>query len=1221
MFIKSLSVCLLNVYGQLQSKLENPDFLNYINDYDILIFNESWGNKNSVYKIEGYQSPFVKYRNKRRGAKRDSGGVACFYKNHIKEGISEIFWSFEDGVIVKLDKSFFSLENHVFLVCPYLSPSNSTRNAANSGIEVFDMLADKISELRFEGDVCLIGDLNSRIANFNFSCTPDDIDDRYISDLLISDGTIFTSDLEAVNFSLERTSKDTVTNEYGRNLIQLMQSTQMICLNGIAHNDKNVGNFTYSETRGNKLFQSVVDYVICSKGVLSSIENFTVHNSNIHSDHVLLSFDLKCNIVKQSENKPSVCSRHTKKVWKENLADQFIENINSDTVSTTLIDISNDLRQCMSNTVSQSTDVADTIRQNVLRICDILNSAGENHVATHYYDSIDSRGNEREYDRELGRGNNHSTKSPWYDKSLQQLRAKFKKAESNHNVTQSVADKVIMCKLRNSYRKMCRLRRRSSKMKEADSLVSLIKTNSREFWKKIKKKRKNKVGDCDFVKYFKELSNLKSSINSETQSFLNASEQKEKNVSVEVLDQEIIMDELETAIKSLKSNKASGIDGIINEFIRFSPSPVKEAILLLFNAILQTGCFPEIWAKGEIVPVYKKGNINDPSNFRGIFLISCLGKVFSSILNSRLNEWAESNDIFCNNQFGFRKEKSVTDCIFTIHGLIEHFLSNSTQFFCSFVDLKKAFDFIDRRCLWYKLDLNGVSSKLINLIKDMYGKIKLRVRQTASSFLKNKNSNTDKSNRKNHSNDENERNTFFENEDFVESDDFFTSTAGVFQGESLSPFLFSMYLNDLDTFLKDSEDVGVQLDYFLLTIIMFADDMVLFSKTRQGLQNALDALSKYCSLWGMSVNTSKTKCMAFKNGGKISKLDTWTYENAKLETVNKFKYLGFILSSSGKFAQSIAAMADQGRVALFNMKTSLNCYADLDLKTKLKLFNCFISPVIENACEVWGFCKADKLDTLYLGFLKSILGVRKSIPSVFIYRELNLYPLKLNRYIRIFKYWLKIKDLHTNNPVKAVYNMLKNDYDSQPDVINWVSLFVKLLNESGLGYIWTNQNNLIEKNSYYIALFKDRIQDIILQEFNSDLDNVSNNRLYKHLDHDFYGKDYLRLIKQNHLRVAISRFRLGSHNFMIERGRWTRPITQYTHRLCKTCDELEDEMHVFLECQRYNVLRRKYLPSKLYEKPSMFKFIDFLQKADGKILSDLAIFCSKVLKDYDENQL
>ena len=105
----------------------------------------------------------------------------------------------------------------------------------------------------------------------------------------------------------------------------------------------------------------------------------------------------------------------------------------------------------------------------------------------------------------------------------------------------------------------------------------------------------------------------------------------------------------------------------------------------------------------------------------------------------------------------------------------------------------------------------------------------------------------------------------------------------------------------------------------------------------------------------MTVNTSKTKCVAFKNGGKFAKVDQWTYENTPLETVNQFKYLGFILSSSGEFAQSIASLADQGRTALFNMKSSLNCYADLDLeleKTKLKLFNCFISPVIENSCEV-----------------------------------------------------------------------------------------------------------------------------------------------------------------------------------------------------------------------------------------------------------------------------
>ena len=283
------------------------------------------------------------------------------------------------------------------------------------------------------------------------------------------------------------------------------------------------------------------------------------------------------------------------------------------------------------------------------------------------------------------------------------------------------------------------------------------------------------------------------------------------------------------------------------------------------------------------------------------------------------------------------------------------------------------------------------------------------------------------------------------------------------------------------------------------------------------------------------------------------------------------------------------------------------------------MFHCLVSPVLENACEIWGFCQADKLDTIYLGFLKSVLGVRKSTPSVFVYRELNLYPLKLNRCLRIFKYWLKILSLPSNNPVKLVYNILKEDSQVQPQTVNWVSLLKKMLNESGLGYLWEGQNSLTDQKSYYCAVFKDRIQDIILQNYNLDLNNVSNNRLYKHIDHDFYGKDYLRTINKNHLRIALTKMRLGSHNFMIERGRWSRPTIQYTHRLCKTCDMLEDEMHIFFQCDRYSDLRQKYLPKHIHNHPSMFKFITYLHKAEGKLLTNLATFCYKVFKDYDEN--
>ena len=122
---------------------------------------------------------------------------------------------------------------------------------------------------------------------------------------------------------------------------------------------------------------------------------------------------------------------------------------------------------------------------------------------------------------------------------------------------------------------------------------------------------------------------------------------------------------------TFKNAKSSGFDGIINEFIKHASTLFKQVLLKLFNAIFNTGIFPKVWAIGEIVPIHKKGDVNDPSNYRGITLMSCLGKLFTSIINNRLTNWAEENHVYCENQFGFRKEKGTTDCKFILHGIIE----------------------------------------------------------------------------------------------------------------------------------------------------------------------------------------------------------------------------------------------------------------------------------------------------------------------------------------------------------------------------------------------------------------------------------------------------------------------------------------------------------------------------------------------------------------------
>ena len=83
---------------------------------------------------------------------------------------------------------------------------------------------------------------------------------------------------------------------------------------------------------------------------------------------------------------------------------------------------------------------------------------------------------------------------------------------------------------------------------------------------------------------------------------------------------------------------------------------------------------------------------------------------------------------------------------------------------------------------------------------------------------------------------------------------------GVRQGESLSPpFLFSLFVNDMEQALKDKGVNGISIDDLKLYLLLYADDSVIFSSTREGLQMGLDVLHDYCTKWGLIINTDKLK--------------------------------------------------------------------------------------------------------------------------------------------------------------------------------------------------------------------------------------------------------------------------------------------------------------------------------------------------------------------------
>ena len=108
--------------------------------------------------------------------------------------------------------------------------------------------------------------------------------------------------------------------------------------------------------------------------------------------------------------------------------------------------------------------------------------------------------------------------------------------------------------------------------------------------------------------------------------------------------------------------------------------------------------------------------MNNPANYRGITLLSVMGKLFTRILNNRLNIWAEKYHVYNEAQAGFRKNMGTIDNIFIVHGMISHMLNDNKKLYVAFIDFTKAFDFIVRDILWYKLLKTGIRGKILEVI-------------------------------------------------------------------------------------------------------------------------------------------------------------------------------------------------------------------------------------------------------------------------------------------------------------------------------------------------------------------------------------------------------------------------------------------------------------------------------------------------------------------------
>ena len=80
-----------------------------------------------------------------------------------------------------------------------------------------------------------------------------------------------------------------------------------------------------------------------------------------------------------------------------------------------------------------------------------------------------------------------------------------------------------------------------------------------------------------------------------------------------------------------------------------------------------------------------------------------MGKLFSRVLNNRLNSWADTYSVYIEAHAGFRSNMEKVENMFVLHGIISHMLNEGKRLYCAFIDFTKAFGYVERSTLWVKL--------------------------------------------------------------------------------------------------------------------------------------------------------------------------------------------------------------------------------------------------------------------------------------------------------------------------------------------------------------------------------------------------------------------------------------------------------------------------------------------------------------------------------------
>ena len=458
------------------------------------------------------------------------------------------------------------------------------------------------------------------------------------------------------------------------------------------------------------------------------------------------------------------------------------------------------------------------------------------------------------------------------------------------------------------------------------------------------------------------------------------------------------------------------------------------------------------------------------------------------------------------------------------------------------VDFRKAFNYVNRSILFFKLIQSGLTGRIVKLLKDMYSKIKAKIK--VGNWLY----------------------------------DWLIDESGTNQGGPLSPNMFRRMLCNLKNYLDINHGVVIDDDEILVHLL-WADDLVLMASSAEGLQKQLDGLHRFCSKYQLIVNTLKTRIMLY---GNIRGSVQFMFNNEVLEECQTYKYLGVLFSpiktaNGNIFRDMYKYVTEKSRRASFVATRKCAGIGKMTPKVGLHLYDSFVRSVTEYGCEIWSLGKEfQEIETVQLRFIKMLLGVKLSTANVAIYAETARYPSFINFQLKTVKFYLRLLQMNNNSIVKKVFLELSKLDHLGLTTCNWVSNVKNMFYRCKIHDLIPV--NIIEdkKSDALINVIKKRLQDNFQSQCMFTINNMPILRTYCKFKYVFEAEPYLRTITSYNIRSMLSKFRLSSHVLEIEKGRHNKVLL--ADRICKACDlnQIEDEIHFFLYCPLYTKERSMF---------------------------------------------